>query len=253
MGGSCYTKVFLGMEVISGVALRAWHAQCIAKMVTKWMYDRWVPSIEENAKAAPAEAATDGATDSYAPSLRDKHASMILGQEKGTKLFLDFGSDKSENNVAEELRLHFVGEAVVTATDGCRLRGAKMPAGHFTLDGVTYHLTIVPDIAFADARGAFVIPAWSIKTVLPSEKSEDNITMLLEVKEHAVEFDMADGSKIAVALKVSSLVCKKLGAVGVCELKRGLQNWEVAVPRKNPETATAAITKSIIAVKHIMA
>ena len=86
------------------------------------------------------------------------------------------------------------------------------------------------------------------------EESEDKLTMMLLIQNHAVEFGIVNGSKVAVDLKVSPLVGKEPDADGVVELKRGLQSWEVV--RKNPPgmaiVATAAAPKPG-SVKHIMA
>ena len=65
------------------------------------------------------------------------------------KMFLDFAKDKRE--AVEKLKLFFVGQALVTLTDGSMIKGKRLDAGNVTISDRVYYLSIVPDLSLSGA------------------------------------------------------------------------------------------------------
>ena len=106
--------------------------------------------------------------------VRDKNFSSVIMHGKGNTLLARAGE--------EGLKMFFVGEVVVTPTDGSKIRGLRAPAGKILVDGREVFMHVVPHPAFADLKGAMCIPAWSVTVA----SKEERVTMKLQTMDISI-------------------------------------------------------------------
>ena len=80
--------------------------------------------------------------------VRDKNFSSVIMHGKGNTLLARAGE--------EGLKMFFVGEVVVTPTDGSKIRGLRAPAGKILVGGREVFMHVVPHPAFADLKSGHV-------------------------------------------------------------------------------------------------
>ena len=188
--GVNYIPLFLGLG--SGNSLVAWKSQALARHATDELLKAWAPHLTGD--------------------LRDQQSSSIMMKKSDStkpgsvKMFLDFAKDKRE--AVEKLKLFFVGQVLVTMTDGSMIKGKRLDAGNVTISDRVYYLSIVPDLSLSGCNSALCVPAWEVKATKPKKDGEsDESTMALRTQEVDMTFD-----DVEFKVKVHYLVAARFGS-----------------------------------------
>lgn len=153
--GIVYVPVFGGMGS-SSQSLRDMRWNAASRHLSTALINAWCsPWFSQDGSAGPSNV-----SDCAAGVILTKHDQ--LGKSR-PKLLLDFGNLQA----CTDLKLHFVGDVILTGSNGQQFKGSKYLAGSIEIGGADVNVFVTPDQNMNDARGAVCVPAWQVKVLKP--------------------------------------------------------------------------------------